>query len=388
VNQGYGVMFSPKGYGGVLDQSALAVLRHASFSVLRIISIKYSIIAPILMSGTLVAFSNIIEKSSLSVRGACAVIALILAIKMFPVLELGLRYGDGLLLILTGFLIVIWAVLAGDESNINAKTVSLGGMLILIGSKSPVGAVLWAILWLKGFRTFSVSRFPGLIISLFGLVILYTQVFERISFESGIMTGIFSITAVAIGITRARLFENRDYSYAGPYTIAIPLFILASKVIHEWPLWGDKLEISFHFFIRSASITLSSMIVGWILIRYFKGILRDVSEQTVGVGTRAVWSAAVRWIIPLVDIVAVIWVAMERFLWQGLTLFGPRRVLYHISDIIGWFDSRILNAIRLIPIQLVNALDHVLKRIIRFPGIIILLFCLSIIICYFRGIIQ
>lgn len=388
VNQGYGAIFSPEGYGGVLDQNALAVIRHATFSFLRIISVKYIMVAPILMGGTLITFSRVLKGSNLSIRTVCTIVAILLGIKLFPMLELGLRYADGLLLILFGFATMWWSVLSGDVGNENAETVALGGALLLIGAKSPVGAVLWVLAWLPGFLRHESLRFPGMILTLLTLVILNFQFFERIPLNSGFLMGISGIASVAIGITVARLYRCRRCYADG----VIPFFILSLMIIsssfQHWRLWGEKIEISFRSFPLSAIIVISSLMFGWMLSCYFRNVLKGFAEQTIVVVTKAVWRVLEQWFIPLVDITAVIWVALERFLWQGITLFGPRRILYHISEIIGWFDSKIMKSMRSIPDHIVNALDSVLKRIIRFPGIVLLIIIVCVILWNLRGLLR
>ncbi|MCU0612623.1 MAG: hypothetical protein MUE60_12655, partial [Candidatus Eisenbacteria bacterium] len=77
---------------------------------------------------------------------------------------------------------------------------------------------------------------------------------------------------------------------------------------------------------------------------------------------------AVAWTSPSVDTAAVLWVAVERFGWQGMTLWLPRRLLAVHAMGIAWFQDVVVPALGRIPLHALLLARWCAGRLASSPG--------------------
>jgi hypothetical protein len=117
-------------------------------------------------------------------------------------------------------------------------------------------------------------------------------------------------------------------------------------------------------------------------------LLKGVTGQIDRLAERAGLTVSL-WVSPLIDTLSVIWIATERFLWQGLTLWLPRRVLLWAGMHVDWLQRVPLPSIRHVPLAFVSVGAGFLHRVVAAPRTVIVLLAVFVVAMWvFAGVIP
>ncbi len=382
---GFGELYGVAGHGGAMDVDGLSQIRHATLSIIGFGHVSLSVLFPVLIA--LAVFSVALMPVG-TINHACglgAVAGPLFLLKIYPLAELGMRGGSALLLTLFGLTGMAWAGFRNPDAPSRHMLILSGGTLALLGAKLPAGALMWALLWMPTvfFRQFASNGVTILV--LIGSFLLLTP-YSSLMQTHGPWTWMGSLLGVfSVGVSMAwnRSGKNNWRLWAG--TGIILLLVVCSFLLSSMPFWTPKTHYSFPRSPVPWLVTGAVLLLGFMLRNVLFSMIPQLSGGYLCTMEERFNRVISSWVVPVADVVAVIWVALERFAWQGITLFGPRRALVGMATYIAWIERIVLTHIRLIPAQLVDVAGSFSRRAAGSPAVVATVTGLLIAAAWFFG---
>ncbi len=338
---------TPVGHGGVLDIAGIGLVRH--FLVVRFGGWLVDLVAapPVLLCAASVCLA------ATAVRG-CGPIAIaagpLLLLKLLPLVQLTVREGPtrASALVIPGTLLVAWAGLRLPPRPAREGLLGIGGAFVLLASRMLVEAAVWTVAW-----AIAASEGPR---GERGMLVLAAA--ASVPMLAAYGTGpanavrLLSCLILAVGVLGAC---REGTSRVGPASVVLGIATLLLSLpplgARFWPLWTGKLRPTLPIGQAPWLLVLAGAALG-LLVGVVPRTWR-IEGRLAGLERKGLTQFR-RLVSPAVDTVAVIWVALERFGWQGLTLWLPRRALAALSITVAWFHSVVLPALSRIPLHVMS----------------------------------
>jgi hypothetical protein len=101
-------------------------------------------------------------------------------------------------------------------------------------------------------------------------------------------------------------------------------------------------------------------------------LLKNATSQLDRLAERATSMVTV-WFGPFIDTMSVLWIAAERFLWQGLTLWLPRRMLQWVGIHVDWLQRVPLPSLCRAPLDIVTMGGAITRALTASPRMVVVL---------------
>ena len=358
-----GVLHAPAGYGGALDGAGIGMIRHiltGSFAGHPVELIAAPAVLVVVAAGC-VAAGAMDKVAAISVAAGP-----VLLLKLYPLIELAAREGSTTYaaLVVPGAILVAWAGLRHPPRPFREGLVASGGAMVLLGTRLPLEAVIWAATWAavsaERSRAFLGPQTLGLVASclvLVGFAAANTQPLASV---------LCSVMAAGLVLAGDRPIRGERWLTGLAVCGVLTALLIPPISAQFWRVWTGKLRP-----------TLPGSLAPWLTVA--GGCAVGVGLCTVGHRWRlssrdrlarvqartASW--AYRWISPGVDTMAVVWVAVERFGWQGISLWLPRRALVAYAIGVSWFQTVVVPVLSRLPFHLLVPIRWGIARFTESP---------------------
>lgn len=344
------VLHSPTGHGGALDASGISLIRHILTGSVRGVPIHLVAAPPLLI---LLASVFLGAGSSRGMMPIAVGAGPLLLLKLYPLIELATRSGAvaEAALMIPGILVGAWGGFTRVSSSRRQGLAACGGTLALLAARLPAEAVVWAVAWVciaRDTRHGLIGAvMPGALTSWLSLAAY-----------AGADPGSYRFAAcmvLAAGSTLALDRPVRGARWIPGFVLTglLALTLVPPIAPRFWLAWSGKLRPVLPSTWGPWVAVTAGIVTAAVMRSYGASRLEGLRDR-VGRITHLAQEAFRRWASPSVDVVAVVWVALERFGWQGVTLWLPRRVLSFLGVVVSWFQTAVLPVIGRMPLHLMG----------------------------------
>ncbi|MBN1424185.1 hypothetical protein JXA88_06490 [Candidatus Fermentibacteria bacterium] len=362
------MLHAPEGFGGALDGDGIGLIRHMLTGRLSGWQGNLVVALPLLLLLSAVCVAAGMSRD-LAVVGAAA--GPMLLLKLYPLMELALREGPlaSVALQASGAALVAWAGFGRVSRPARQGFVCVGGAAALLGARLPVEGVAWAMAWscvaAPGGRALLGPLVPAVAISGCALA----------NYAAG-DAGAFRFTVcliMAVGVVVAAGTPARRSRWLTGFVacVALALVMIPPVASPFWQWWTGKLRPIVPGSLAPWMVVAAGYGAGFIMRRAAKDMLDRIQTRLMGIRARLAYHITA-WTTPVVDTVAVLWVAAERFGWQGLTLWLPRRAAGFGAIAVAWFHLVVVPGVGRIPLHGVALIAWCAAQVTRTPGAVVL----------------
>ena len=366
-------LFGAHGMVGLFDMGGLARIRHLRLSTPLSNGLHLVSILPLILAGASVSAASMYELSGPFLHMTGSVVGTALVLKVYPLAELGIRDGSGygVGLVLAGVLVMIWAGFRTAPASRKLSLICCGGATALLGAKMLIGAVAWVLLWAPVIATGARKLDRASVIAVAGSVVLLAPLWQWVGRHGPFLTAFSALAIVAVGVA-VPMANPKNWWQRGSVCGIIPLILNLPPVCFSfWPFWTGKIRITATTGVTPWIATTLAIILG--IVVQLKGqrfLLSSITSQ-IDRFAESVKTMVLVSIGPFIDTMSVIWLAAERFLWQGLTLWLPRRVLRWVAIQVDWLQRVPLSSLRRIPLGIIAIGGSVAHVLTASPGVIV-----------------
>lgn len=216
----------------------------------------------------------------------------------------------------------------------------------------PIGAVVWILLWAPVIATGSARLDRASVIAVAGSILVLAHFWQWMIRHDPFLAAFGALATIAVGLAVPTMNGARWWS-RGSLCGIVPLILhLPPFSFSFWPFWTGKIRITAITSVTPWIATILAVLLGIALQwRGRRLLLKSVTGQLDLLAERAT-STVMLWIGPFIDTIAVLWIAAERFLWQGLTLWLPRRILQWVGIYVDWLQRAPLPSLRHVPLDI------------------------------------